>query len=261
MRTVLDRAYTDDMVHDWTRVEAGIFHAFHTTWIPVLSAALNHGVLPDGFYSLPEQHAGESIADLLALHASADSGATGLPYLPVEGGTLLADAPPRVRHRRVIETNLLARQRSVAIRHVSGHRLVAVIEIVSPANKDRPGRVAEFAEKARSMLEHGVSLLLVDVFPPGRHDPDGLHGAIQRALEDTARRYEWPAQEPLTLASYTPWPLVEAFIEHLAVGAALPEMPLFLGRDRYVEVPLERTYSEAWEALPAFWRQVVAARA
>lgn len=29
MRTAVDRAYTEDMVHDWTRVEAGIVPAFH----------------------------------------------------------------------------------------------------------------------------------------------------------------------------------------------------------------------------------------
>jgi hypothetical protein len=44
-------------VHDWTRVEAGIFHAFHQNWIVALSAALNEGILPDDYYALPEQYA------------------------------------------------------------------------------------------------------------------------------------------------------------------------------------------------------------
>ncbi len=246
-------------VHDWTRVEAGIFHDFHTAWIPELRKTLNRGVLPEGFYALAEQHAGESIADVLALHAGPDPGTTATPFPTVEGGTLLALAPPRVRRRHVIDTNLLTRQRSLAIRHASGHRLIALIEIVSPANKDRPGRVSDFAEKARSMLEHGVSLLLIDLFPPGRHDPDGMHGAIRRALEGSDRPYELPPGEPVTLASYVPWPQVEAFIEHAAVGSALPEMPLFLGREHYVNVPLEPTYGEAWDGMPAYWREVLAA--
>lgn len=33
-------------VHDWTRVEAGIFHAFHHRWISAISDALNEGILP-----------------------------------------------------------------------------------------------------------------------------------------------------------------------------------------------------------------------
>ena len=51
------------LVHDWTLVEAGIFHGFHVAWIPEISKALNNGVLPEGFYALPKQHMGRSIAD------------------------------------------------------------------------------------------------------------------------------------------------------------------------------------------------------
>lgn len=39
-------------VHDWTRVEAGIFHDFHTVWIGQIRNALNEGLLPAGYYAL-----------------------------------------------------------------------------------------------------------------------------------------------------------------------------------------------------------------
>ncbi len=58
-------------INDWTLVEAGIFHSFHTTWIAQINTALNEGLLPPGFYSLAEQHAGETIADILTLHDGA----------------------------------------------------------------------------------------------------------------------------------------------------------------------------------------------
>ena len=61
-------------VHDWTLVDAGIFHAFHTLWITHINEGLNEGLLPSGYYALPEQHAGESIADILTLHKYAPSG-------------------------------------------------------------------------------------------------------------------------------------------------------------------------------------------
>jgi hypothetical protein len=57
-------------VHHWTRVEAGICHDFHASWIPEIRKALNGGLLPDGYYALAEQHAGRTIADVLTLHAS-----------------------------------------------------------------------------------------------------------------------------------------------------------------------------------------------
>ena len=43
-------------VHDWTRVDAGIFHDFHTVWTGELRNALNGGLLPDGYYALADRH-------------------------------------------------------------------------------------------------------------------------------------------------------------------------------------------------------------
>lgn len=48
-------------VHDWTRVDAGIFHSFHQAWNAELNGVLNTGLLPQGFYALIEQHAGKQI--------------------------------------------------------------------------------------------------------------------------------------------------------------------------------------------------------
>lgn len=49
----------------------------------------------------------------------------------------------------------------------------------------------------------------------------------------------------------------EAFVELIAVGNALPDMPLFLTPEVYVSVPLEATYQAAWEGMPAYWRNVL----
>jgi hypothetical protein len=246
-------------VHDWTRVEAGIFHAFRTLWIAEINNRLNQGLLPQGYYALPEQHAGRAIADILALHASPPPEAPRfLP--PATGGTALAEAPPRVRRRQTVDESALARPRSLAIRHVSGHRLVALLEILSPANKDRARHVEDFAAKAVDALRTGVHLLVVDLFPPGPHDPYGIHGVIQQRLRESDEPYDLPADEPLTLVSYASGPKIEAYLEHLAVGVALPEMPLFLRPDRYVNAPLEPTYAAASDGMPAFWRDVLEGR-
>jgi hypothetical protein len=243
-------------VHDWTLVEDGIYHHFHVTWVPQISNVLNGGLLPGGYYALAEQHFGRPIADILTLHASSPS--TTLP--PDTGGIAVAEAPPRTRHKHVVDPAALARRRSLAIRHVSGHRLVALVEIVSPANKDRAQHVDDFADKVLSALEHGIHVLLVDLLPPGPHDPQGIHEAILARLEQAGEPYALPAGEPLTLTSYAAGPSVEIYLEHLAVGADLPEMPLFLRPDRYVNVPLESTYQTAYRGMPAFWRDVLEGR-
>ena len=54
-------------------------------------------------------------------------------------------------------------------------------------------------------------------------------------------------------------PEIEVFLEPVAVGDPLPEMPLFLTADMYVPVPLDATYRSAWEAFPTVWQEVLAA--
>jgi hypothetical protein len=215
--------------------------------------------LPEGYYALAEQHAGHSIADVLTLHGSPtpESSAPFWPLPPDTGGIALAEAPPRTQRQQTIEPAALARRRSLAIRHVSGHRLVALIEIVSPSNKDRPGHVDDFAMKAISALEVGVHLLLVDLFPPRAHDPQGMHGIIQQRLSETDTAYDLPEQEPLTLASYRATTPVDVYLEHRAVGDTLPDMPLFIRPDRYVPAPLETTYQAAYLGMPRFWRDIL----
>jgi hypothetical protein len=245
-------------VHDWTRVEAGIFHDFHTAWVTEIRSALNEGVLPEGYYALAEQHAGLGVADVLTLHASSDSSEHHPPPPRGTSGTAVAEAPPTVQRRETLALpGLLARRRSLAVRHVSGHRLVALLEIVSPANKDRREHVEALAQKVLEALDSGIHLLLVDLFPPGPHDPAGMHGVVRSLLEDSGELYDLPPHEPLTLASYAAGTEVEIYLEHLAPGASLAEMPLFLTPDRYVGAPLEATYASAFRGMPAFWRKVL----
>lgn len=248
-------------VHDWPRVDAGIFHAFHMGWNWELQEALNGGRLPPDYYSLVEQQTvrddedtSRRVVDLLTLHAGPSR--SGLPPLPeIQGGLALAEAPPKVRHRATLEPDYHAQRRTLAIRHVSGHRLVAVIEIVSPANKDRPQNVGQLVWKIEAFLDAGVHVLLVDLFPPGAYDPHGIHGAIGRWIDQSGAAYPLQSDEPLTLASYRAAETPEAFFEHLSVGQTLPEMPLFFDPERYVNVPLEMTYDAAFAAMPQFWRE------
>jgi hypothetical protein len=159
-----------------------------------------------------------------------------------------------------VEVAALTRRRSLAIRHVSGHRLVALIEIVSPANKDRARHVGDLVDKAVSALSLGVHVLLVDLFPPGPHDPSGIHGCILECLGQNGDPDDIPDDGPLTMASYVAGRPVEIYLENLAVGEPLAEMPLFLRPDRYVNVPLEPTYQAAYRGMPAFWRDVLEGR-
>ena len=121
-------------VHEWSKVEAGIFHAFHCSWITHLMGAMNGGVLPSEYYALAEQHAGLTIPDLMTLHR-VDRKNEQAP----NGGVALIDAPPRVGRRLVAssKTTYATMRRTLTVRRSPGDRLVAIVEIVSPGNKDR----------------------------------------------------------------------------------------------------------------------------
>src|SRR5436853_751119 len=99
-------------VHDWTRVDAGIFHAFHHDWITEIARALNRGLLPAEYYALPEQIAGGLGPDVLTLRGPGTSPAVG----PPDGGVVLALEPPKVRIRMRSEVNrYAARAKAVTI--------------------------------------------------------------------------------------------------------------------------------------------------
>src|SRR4029077_18883872 len=57
-------------IHDWNRVEAGIFHDFHHAWIEELKRALNAGLLPEDYYAPAEKHAAGFGPDVLALQTN-----------------------------------------------------------------------------------------------------------------------------------------------------------------------------------------------
>ena len=241
-------------MHDWTRVEDGIYHAFHAGWINSISAALNSGLLPEDFYALPERVAAGYRPDVLALQIDTpddlDSG----------GGTAVA-LQTRPKSTIFVETEgeLYRRKKSsVAIRQVSGDRMVALIELVSPGNKSSRHAIRTFVEKASDFLERRIHLLIVDPFAPGPRDPEGIHGLIWSEIADDS--FHLPPNKPLTVVAYECDLLTRAYLEPLAVGDPLPDMPLVLEPDGCVMVPLEATYNTAYAVQPRRWRNVLDAK-
>ena len=122
----------------------------------------------------------------------------------------------------------------------------------------RAQSVEDFAMKAVDSLHSGIHVTIVDLFPPGPNDPQGIHAIIHQRLEKNERPYNLPADQPMTLVSYEAGaPNLRGYIEHLKAGDSLPDMPLFLKRDVHINVPLESTYQAAWRGTPAFWRDVL----
>jgi hypothetical protein len=241
-------------IHDWTRVDAGVWHDFHLTWIGELKKVLNSGLLPDDYYALAEQIAGPMGPDVLTLQTPSE----GDDLSPDEprGMVAVADAPPKVRFTmRPDVDQFVLKRRTLVIRHVSGHRVVALIELISPGNKAGRNPFRSFVDKSVTTLAQGIQLLIVDLFPPGPRDPQGIHNAVWKRV--TGLTFDLPPDKRLTLVAYSAGPVPVAYVEPVAVGDVLPDMPLFLDPNRYVYVPLESTYRAAYESVPRFYRAIL----
>lgn len=238
-------------IHDWTRVDANLFHDFHQAWTIAIRNALNGGLLPKGYSALVEQHAAGLVPDVLALERRR------LPTRPGGhiGGAVVTAVPPKTRHViRAEEEYSAARANRITIRHPLGE-IVSIIEIVSPGNKRGRSVLRAFVTKTLELLHQGVHVLVVDLFPPSIRDPHGLHKAIWDEIED--KPFDLPAEKPLTLATYVASRPIVAYVELVAVGDRLPDMPAYLDLDSYVPVPLESTYQSTWLTCPEDMREMV----
>lgn len=169
-------------MHDWTKVKSGIYHNFHYRWVAAIMDRLNAGLLPSGYFAMAEQIIGRPETDVVTLQTSSRLKRP----TDVRSGTMVAAPPPQTRFVLSIspEQERYARKANqVVIRHELGD-VVAVIEIVSPGNKDRAHSLHSFVDKAIDILQQQVNLLVIDPFPPGSHDPQGIHGAIWEQLSD-----------------------------------------------------------------------------
>lgn len=241
---ILEHAESIPMpIHDWTRVRSNRFHDFHQSWTIAIRNALNDSRLPPGYFALVEQKTGGPEPDVIALELNRPDDGSSL------AGLAIATMPPKTRFVLRSEAASYARKANrITIRHPDGD-VVAIVEIVSPGNKDSRHALHSFARKAVSFLEAGIHLLIVDLFPPGRRDPQGIHKVIWDRLQDEP--FQLPPDKPLTLAAYAVGTETVAYIEPVAVGDALPDMPLFLTGDHYIPCPLESTYQTAWHQFPA----------
>src|SRR5437870_661573 len=215
---------------DWTRVDAGLFHHFHQDWTIELCRELNAGRLPSGFTALTDQQT---------------------------GGRAVATAPRKARFVVELEEDTYARRANrIRIQHRHGE-VVAVIEIVSPGNKSSSNALRAFVRKAADLIWQGIHLLVVDLFPPSERDPQGIHKAIWDEIAE--RPFELPPDKPLTVAAYRAAPTKTAYVEPVAVGDALPALPIFLTEYEYVPAPLEETYRASWAAYPADFKELLEA--
>ena len=208
-------------IHDWSRAPAGLFHHFHRHWTGSICNALNAGRMPKGYYALLEQDAAGVIPEIQASD----------------------------------EDIYAAKADRIAVYSPLGD-VVAVIELVSPGNKYSRHAIRSFVDKTLDFLRQGIHILIIDLFPPSRRDPQGIHKVIWDEVQEEA--FELPSDKPLTLVAYSAGVPKTAYVDPVAVGDTLPDMPVFLDSATYILAPPEATYLATWETCPEELRELIA---
>ncbi len=215
------------------------WESFHSLWCGAILDQLNE-MLPPRYFGAVQVHLGAQVeADV----AEFDQGSDSEP--PTNGKAAVAAwAPPKATHTvpAVFPDDIEVRIFDTR----DGAVLVAVVELVSPGNKDRPEARDAFAAKCAAYLQCGVSLLVVDVVTSRRAN---LHNALTALLR-------WPPAVALSnetflyAATYHPVRrgesnLIDTWLVPLSVGQQLPVMPLPVRGLGCLPLDIEAGYTRA----------------
>jgi hypothetical protein len=237
-------------IHDWTRVDTGTFHDLHQGWTIEIRNRLNGGVLPDGYFAMADRRVSGPEPDVVALRLRGPE---------PTGGLIVAETPPWIKQAARVETEAARYARKanrIVIRQGLG-RVVAILEVISPGNKDSKHAIASFVARAVDFLRNGIHVLVIDPFPPGPRDPNGIAQALWDELIGEPLSTS-SASSPRIVAAIDAGEPLTAYVDTMAVGDPLPDAPLFLAPGWYVNVPLEQTYMASWEVTPGPIRALVA---
>jgi hypothetical protein len=223
------------------------WESFPAVWTVVLADRLNQ-MLPRRYLAVVQTHLGNYVeADVAEFDQPLEAG-NGAAEEEVEGGgggvAVQTWAPPVAE---LVAPAVFPDDFEVQLfEQRGGMRLVAVVELVSPGNKDRDESRRAFAAKCAAYLQRGIGLIVVDIVTE-RHF--NLHNELVEML-----RWPEPLQMPagffLYAVAYRParrqekneidlWPVP------LGVGGPLPLLPLALKGTRAVPLDLEATYTDA----------------
>jgi hypothetical protein len=217
--------------------------SFHTTWTVSLGDALT-ALLPESYLVEVQTQIGAAgeidvaTFDEARVTKNGPSG-PGVAVLPAQTGVVPA---PALTMPAVFPESFEVRVFSTK----AGPTLVAAIELISPANKDRPESRRAFATKCANYLYQGISLIVVDIVTERTAN---LHNETMRLMQ-AEQRFELPADVTLYAVAYHPvrreqreeidlWP------RRFEIGDTLPRLPLILNWETWVEVDLEAAYIDA----------------
>jgi hypothetical protein len=221
----------------------------HGQWPAVIVQQLKTQ-LPPGYVSGPKVHVGSSIEIDIATYEQ-DNAPPSLSARndedPTTTATWTATAPSLTVETDIPDDD----EYEVRIYDAErGRTLVAVIELVSPGNKDRQEKRNAFVGKCAALLRKGVSVSIVDVVTVRQFN---LYAELMAFIGQTDPTLD--DVPPATYAASCRWLFgerrarLDAWSHTLMVGRPLPTLPLWLAPTRVVPLDLERSYEKTCDDL------------
>jgi hypothetical protein len=207
-------------------------------------------LLPPGYIAEPRAHSGWQVeVDLGTFEAERPA----YPGVTSNGGGVATAVWAPSRASIAVETALPKFYDEYEVRVFDirrKRRLVAAVEIVSPANKDRPEHRNIFVAKCVDLLRKGIAVSVVDLVTVRKFN---LYAELMSFIGQADPAFGGPPQ-PLYAASCR-WfkrgdqMRLETWSHALALGQALPTLPLWLDEDLAVPLDLEASYEQACQDL------------
>jgi hypothetical protein len=230
---------------------------FHQNWATKMVDRLNGDRLSDKYKAQSGRHFGAQIeADVATLERN-DRGSLFDLSNGCNGGVVTTAAvysPPAAELSATVEFDDPDLFEVKVYRGGGGWELVAAVELVSEANKDREENRPAFTVKCGSYLQKGISVVVVDTVTTYSAD---LHDELCD-LVTGAESLRWTSPSGLSVVVYRATRLtaetgpslnldVRAF--PVGIGQELPTVPLWLGHNLAVPLELEFTYAQACRSL------------
>ena len=232
------------------------WQGFHGQWPAMIVVDLNQR-LPPQYVAAPRVHLGAYFE--IDVAASETRGREPLPTMEsanAGGGGVATAVWAPLKPTLAVATDLPDQDAyEVRVYDATEHRrLVATVEIVSPANKDRPEHRRAFVAKCAALLQEQVSVAIVDLVTTRQFN---LYGDL---LDLIGQRDPSLGREPPSLyAVACRWKpdasrggapgRLETWAHALSVGQLLPTLPLWLSDELAVPLELGATYEETCRIL------------
>lgn len=218
------------------------WESFHSFWSTQLAGRFNMRPKRYGFLAESNIHIGIMVApDVAAFEEDVPSGERSNGGVATE-----VWAPPQPPVVVPVDFTQLETFEIRIYDEERARTLVAVVELVSPGNKDRPENRRAFLDKCASYLREGVFLVIVDVVTSRRHN---FHAALMELFQSGETAMRAIASDLYSVAYRVRLvgkrTQVEAWPAELALGASLPTMPLWLTDSLCIPLELEAGYQTA----------------